>query len=149
MIFLLPFFFAPSFAVAERPHSTEPTVTDSSGLRRACSLSDLNRPNVARRILPAPPTNGNCFSNIWFSFSLVSSQDNFDFASLAFDVLINFSLSGFPFKFNVLWLPAFHARKPVTLLLTTKKLHAIRIFETGWGILSDSWAWLILVFCFS
>ena len=64
MRFLLPFFFTPSFAVAERPHSTEPTVTDSSGLRRACSLSDLNRPNVARRILPAPPTNGNCFLNI-------------------------------------------------------------------------------------
>ena len=27
-------------------------------LRRACSLSDLNKPNVARRVLPSPPNNG-------------------------------------------------------------------------------------------
>ena len=27
-------------------------------LRRACSLSDLNKPSVPRRILPAPPPNG-------------------------------------------------------------------------------------------
>ena len=27
-------------------------------LRRACSLSDLNKPAVARRILPSPPNNG-------------------------------------------------------------------------------------------
>jgi len=34
--------------------------TDGQGtsLRRACSLSDLNKPNVPRRILPAPPANG-------------------------------------------------------------------------------------------
>ena len=29
-----------------------------TSLRRACSLSDLNKPNVSRRILPAPPNNG-------------------------------------------------------------------------------------------
>ena len=29
-----------------------------SSLRRACSLSDLNKPSVPRRILPAPPANG-------------------------------------------------------------------------------------------
>ena len=44
----------------DRPRSTEPTIVDpNSGLRRACSLSDLNRPPVTRRILPAPPANGN------------------------------------------------------------------------------------------
>jgi hypothetical protein len=51
------FAFSVAGGVSERPHSTEPTATDPSGLRRACSLSDLNRPNVTRRILPAPPTN--------------------------------------------------------------------------------------------
>jgi len=30
---------------------------DGTSLRRACSLSDLNKPNVARRILPSPPNN--------------------------------------------------------------------------------------------
>ena len=31
-------------------------------LRRACSLSDLNKPSVPRRILPAPPPNGKTVS---------------------------------------------------------------------------------------
>merc|ERR1740137_441870 len=37
--------------------SPEEPKTDAQGtsLRRACSLSDLNKPNVPRRILPAPP----------------------------------------------------------------------------------------------
>ena len=52
---------------AERPKSTEPTSSDPNHLRRACSLSDLNRPNVTRRILPAPPTNG----IVIYLFSLV------------------------------------------------------------------------------
>ena len=30
-----------------------------TSLKRAYSLSDLNKPNVPRRILPAPPPNGN------------------------------------------------------------------------------------------
>ena len=30
-----------------------------TSLKRAYSLSDLNKPNVPRRILPAPPSNGN------------------------------------------------------------------------------------------
>ena len=30
-----------------------------TSLKRAYSLSDLNKPNVPRRILPAPPANGN------------------------------------------------------------------------------------------
>jgi len=30
---------------------------DGTSLRRACSLSDLNKPSVPRRILPAPPSN--------------------------------------------------------------------------------------------
>ena len=40
--------------------SPEEPKTDGQGtsLRRACSLSDLNKPNVPRRILPAPPANG-------------------------------------------------------------------------------------------
>ena len=35
--------------------------SDSSGLRRACSLSDLSKPGGAaqRRILPSTPNNGN------------------------------------------------------------------------------------------
>jgi len=39
--------------------SPEEPKTDGQGtsLRRACSLSDLNKPNVPRRILPAPPAN--------------------------------------------------------------------------------------------
>ena len=46
-----------------RPHSTEPNLgSDDPNLRRACSLSDLNRPAVTRRILPSPPTNGKIFT---------------------------------------------------------------------------------------
>ncbi len=44
-------------ATAESP----PSVAGGGGsvnLRRACSLSDLNKPNVARRVLPSPPNNG-------------------------------------------------------------------------------------------
>merc|ERR1711892_1446031 len=39
--------------------SPEEPKTEAQGtsLRRACSLSDLNKPNVPRRILPAPPAN--------------------------------------------------------------------------------------------
>lgn len=54
------------FVVAEEDvrHVGEETAKgdeDGSGgtsLRRACSLSDLNKPNVSRRILPSPPNNG-------------------------------------------------------------------------------------------
>ena len=42
--------------VSSRPSSTEPNSLDhNSSLRRACSLSDLNRPAVTKRLLPAPP----------------------------------------------------------------------------------------------
>ena len=34
-----------------------------SGLRRACSLSDLSKPSPSRRILPSPPNNGTHNSN--------------------------------------------------------------------------------------
>ena len=34
-----------------------------TSLKRAYSLSDLNKPNVPRRILPAPPANGNIKQN--------------------------------------------------------------------------------------
>ena len=45
--------------------SVEEAKTEGGGssggtaLKRAYSLSDLNKPNVPRRILPAPPANGN------------------------------------------------------------------------------------------
>merc|ERR1719319_456975 len=44
----------------ERSKTSKPAAASSSStsLRRACSLSDLNKPNVPRRILPAPPANG-------------------------------------------------------------------------------------------
>jgi len=43
----------------ERSKTSKPAAASSSStsLRRACSLSDLNKPNVPRRILPAPPNN--------------------------------------------------------------------------------------------
>ena len=42
--------------VSSRPSSTEPhSMDNNSSLRRACSLSDLNRPAVTKRLLPAPP----------------------------------------------------------------------------------------------
>merc|ERR550532_572495 len=45
--------------VSSRPSSTEPNSLDhNSSLRRACSLSDLNRPAVTKRLLPAPPVSG-------------------------------------------------------------------------------------------
>merc|ERR550519_329403 len=45
--------------VSSRPSSTEPQSMDNnSSLRRACSLSDLNRPAVTKRLLPAPPVSG-------------------------------------------------------------------------------------------
>ena len=41
---------------SSRPSSTEPnSLENNSSLRRACSLSDLNRPAVTKRLLPAPP----------------------------------------------------------------------------------------------
>ena len=41
---------------SSRPSSTEPhSMDNNSSLRRACSLSDLNRPAVTKRLLPAPP----------------------------------------------------------------------------------------------
>lgn len=40
----------------------------NSGLRRACSLSDLSKPSP-RRLLPSPPNNG--ISSILFRFSFV------------------------------------------------------------------------------
>ena len=38
-----------------------------TSLKRAYSLSDLNKPNVPRRILPAPPANGNIKQNTMMS----------------------------------------------------------------------------------
>merc|ERR1719397_182066 len=38
--------------------STPSSSKDGTSLRRACSLSDLNKPAVPRRLLPAPPANG-------------------------------------------------------------------------------------------
>ena len=42
----------------------KPEASEAGGrsLRRACSLSDLNKPSVPRRILPAPPPNGKTVS---------------------------------------------------------------------------------------
>ena len=51
----------------ERPRSTDPSASAAGDLRRACSLSDLNRPAVTRRILPAPPTNGVVMTPVLFS----------------------------------------------------------------------------------
>jgi hypothetical protein len=49
-------------AAAATADSSPPAASASSGgsvnLRRACSLSDLNKPNVSRRVLPSPPNNG-------------------------------------------------------------------------------------------
>ena len=54
--------FILSLVADSRPSSTEPNSMDnSSSLRRACSLSDLNRPAVTKRLLPAPPTVGNAY----------------------------------------------------------------------------------------
>jgi len=41
----------------DRTPEQEAGAPDGTSLRRACSLSDLNKPNVARRILPSPPNN--------------------------------------------------------------------------------------------
>jgi len=43
----------------KRPKASKAVANNSTStsLRRACSLSDLNKPNVPRRILPAPPNN--------------------------------------------------------------------------------------------
>merc|ERR550534_980321 len=38
--------------------ATPTSSKDGTSLRRACSLSDLNKPAVPRRLLPAPPANG-------------------------------------------------------------------------------------------
>lgn len=76
--FMIPFMawmycvYEHGFVVAEEDvrHVGEETAKgdeDGSGgtsLRRACSLSDLNKPNVSRRILPSPPNNG--ISNLIF-----------------------------------------------------------------------------------
>jgi len=48
-------------ATADSPPAAAAASASSGGsvnLRRACSLSDLNKPNVARRVLPSPPNNG-------------------------------------------------------------------------------------------
>lgn len=48
--------------VNSRPSSTEPhNLDNNSSLRRACSLSDLNRPAVTKRLLPAPPGKENTY----------------------------------------------------------------------------------------
>ena len=44
-------------AGAAKPESKEKD--GGTALKRAYSLSDLNKPNVPRRLLPAPPSNGN------------------------------------------------------------------------------------------
>ena len=45
-------------AIADSPPAAGGGSSGSVNLRRACSLSDLNKPNVARRVLPSPPNNG-------------------------------------------------------------------------------------------
>ena len=71
----------------ERPASAEPgQMADPNSLRRACSLSDLNRPPVTRRILPAPPANGTYFFHFLFKFLL------FEIPRLTFPLLTYFML---------------------------------------------------------
>jgi len=43
--------------ISAKASPEEPKSEQGTSLRRACSLSDLNKPNVPRRILPAPPAN--------------------------------------------------------------------------------------------
>ena len=65
MLLFHDFFFAFNLDAdtSSRPSSTEPhSLDNNSSLRRACSLSDLNRPAVTKRLLPAPPTSGKYFS---------------------------------------------------------------------------------------
>ena len=52
---------SPNTSVEEPKTEVEGGSSGSQGtaLKRAYSLSDLNKPNVPRRILPAPPANGN------------------------------------------------------------------------------------------
>jgi hypothetical protein len=45
-------------ATADSPPAASASSGGSVNLRRACSLSDLNKPNVSRRVLPSPPNNG-------------------------------------------------------------------------------------------
>merc|ERR1719278_448067 len=52
---------SPAAAEKTSPATSSSTPTsskDGTSLRRACSLSDLNKPAVPRRLLPAPPANG-------------------------------------------------------------------------------------------
>ena len=42
----------------EEPKAKADEKDQGTSLKRAYSLSDLNKPNVPRRILPAPPANG-------------------------------------------------------------------------------------------
>ena len=46
---------------AEEPKAKADAKDQGTSLKRAYSLSDLNKPNVPRRILPAPPANGKLF----------------------------------------------------------------------------------------
>ena len=51
---------SPNTSVEDGEVKPEAKGQDSgTSLKRAYSLSDLNKPNVPRRILPAPPANGN------------------------------------------------------------------------------------------
>ena len=48
----------PAEKVTPQASSSSTSSKDATSLRRACSLSDLNKPAVPRRLLPAPPANG-------------------------------------------------------------------------------------------
>ena len=61
------------------PEGTKGEEDGSGGtsLRRACSLSDLNKPNVTRRILPSPPNNGRQANQLGTSGCLKTLLVNF------------------------------------------------------------------------
>ena len=50
---------SPNTSVEEEAKPEAKGQDSGTSLKRAYSLSDLNKPNVPRRILPAPPANGN------------------------------------------------------------------------------------------
>ena len=50
---------SPNTSVEEEAKPEAKGQDAGTSLKRAYSLSDLNKPNVPRRILPAPPANGN------------------------------------------------------------------------------------------
>ena len=59
--------------ISAKASPEEPKSEQGTSLRRACSLSDLNKPNVPRRILPAPPANGRMIKSTTTKMTFVLS----------------------------------------------------------------------------